>query len=50
MKKSYEKAQIEIFMFEKKDVLPASAGSTSDHDNAYVDFSSLFSFNDFYAS
>lgn len=50
MKKTYEKAEIEIIVFEKKDVLTASAGDPTDNDNAYVDFSSLFSFNDFFVS
>ena len=48
MKKSYEKAEIEIFMFKKEDAIVASGVVLPvDHDNAYVDYSNLF--NDFFA-
>lgn len=50
MKKAYEKAEIEIFVFGDKDVLTASSVKPTDNDNAYVDYSSLFSFNDFFSS
>ena len=48
MKKTYEKAEIEIFMFKKEDAIVASAVLPVDHDNAYVDYSNLL--NDFFAS
>lgn len=42
MKKTYEKLVIDIVVFEKKDVITASAQET-DHDNGYIDFSDFFS-------
>ena len=50
MKKPYEKAEIEIFVFKNKDVITASAVSPVDNDNSYANFSSLFNFNDFFES
>lgn len=50
MKKTYEKAEIEIFMFADKDVLTASVATSKDNDNSYVNYSSLFTFNDFFGS
>ena len=47
MKKTYEKFEMEIFLFEKKDVLVASAVLPVDHDNAYIDYSVLL--DDFFA-
>lgn len=42
MKKTYEKLEIDVVVFEKKDVLTASAQS-QEHDNAFIDYSMLFS-------
>lgn len=47
MKKTYEKFEMEIFLFEKKDVVTASAKPV-DNDNSYINVSALF--NDFFAS
>lgn len=41
MKKVYETAQIDIFMFEKKDAIVASAILPVDHDNIFVEISQL---------
>ena len=41
MKKTYESIKMEIFLFEKKDVLVASAILPVDHDNAYIDYSTV---------
>ena len=47
MKKPYEKLEIDVVVFEKKDVLTASTQS-QEHDNAFINYS-LF-FNDFFSS
>lgn len=47
MKKPYEKLEIDVVVFEKKDVLTASA-QPQEHDNAYINYSMLF--NDFFSS
>ena len=50
MKKPYENFEMEIFLFRKEDAVVASAGAPTpvDHDNSYVDYSSLF--NSFFES
>ena len=50
MKKTYEKFEMEVFVFDKEDVLVASGilPVKSEHDNAYVDYSTLF--DDFFMS
>lgn len=50
MKKTYEKAEIEIFVFKNKDVVTASAAVPADNDNSYLNHSSLLTFNDFFES
>ena len=47
MKKTYEKLEIDIVIFEKNDIITASA-LPQEHDNAYVNYSELFS--DFFVS
>ena len=46
MKKIYEKVEIDVTVFEKKDIITASA-QPQEHDNAYVSYSLLF--NDFFS-
>ena len=41
MKKVYETAQIDIFMFDKKDAIVASAILPVDHDNVYIEINQL---------
>ena len=49
MKKTYEKFEMEIFTFKKEDTVVASSVVLPvDHDNAYVEYSSLF--NDFFSA
>ncbi len=48
MKKPYEKFEMEIFLFKKKDVVTASSAEPRDIDNSYVNFTALF--NDFFTS
>ncbi len=48
MKKTYEKFEMEIFLFKKKDVVTASSAEPRDIDNSYVNFTALF--NDFFTS
>ncbi len=47
MKKTYEKASIEIIRFQENEVITASK---SDNDNTYSLFSTLFRFDDFFKS
>ncbi len=44
MKKTYEKVEMEIFLFKKEDAVVASAilPVNHEHDNGYVDFNSFF--------
>ena len=46
MKKPYEKFEMEIFLFKKKDVV--TSAEPRDIDNSYVNFTALF--NDFFTS
>lgn len=48
MKKPYEKLEIDVVVFEKKDVITASGVLFKAHDNAYIDYSQLF--NSFFSS
>ena len=48
MKKTYEKFEMEVYLFDKKDTIVASAVLPVEHDNAYVDYSELF--GDFFTS
>lgn len=49
MKKPYKKFEMEVFLFEQKDILVASGVVLPvKHDNAYVDYSNLF--DDFFES
>lgn len=47
MKKPYEGLVIDVVVFEKQDVLTASA-QTYEHDNAYINYCQLF--GDFFSS
>lgn len=45
MKKTYEKLQIEVIAFDKKDVITASG--ISDNDNTYKSLKRMMTTNDF---